>query len=214
LPHPVASTYTASVSYSTIAPNRGSLMNDARPVPSRPITVIRDAPTVPVIMNMSGRMSGSSRNKPPAVTFPASQQMLFVARDETDSSSFGINQVLNITVATMPGGRNYMDGNYDDSEKVDGHNSTMIVLLIAGMFSAIAICMVRFGFWWRQQQAVVDYQQVHQAGQFEQHVCDDADADGIRAQERAWERANERLSRSLQTRSDGTAPMHVVRISS
>jgi hypothetical protein len=28
--------------------------------------------------------------------------------------------------------------------------------------------IVRFGFrWWQQQQNVVDYQQVHQAGQFE-----------------------------------------------
>lgn len=210
----VSSAYTTSVSYSAIAPTRGSLLvNDARPVLSRPRTDIRYAPTVQAIMNMSDRMPGSGRNKMPAVTIPASQ-FLFVATDENDSSSFGINQVLNITVASMPGGRSHLYGSNDNNENADDHKNTMIVLLIAGVGFVIAICIIRFGFWWRQQQSMVDYQQVHQAGQDEQQVCDDADMDGIRAQERAWERANERLSQSLQTRSDGTAPMHIVRISS
>jgi ATP-dependent Zn protease len=177
---------------------------------------------MPGRMPKSGRNSNSrSANHPPAVTISANQQFLGIAVDE-----FGMSQVVNTTVSSMNGGRSQLYANNADNastddinESVDDNKSTMVIaLLISGVVFVIVIGIIRFIFGWRQrqQQDMVDYQHVHQTGQQEQHLYSDAGsgADGIRSQERAWERANERLSRSLQTRSDDRTPLHVVQIAS
>jgi hypothetical protein len=234
VPYPVASN-RVSVSYSAIAPRAGSLLVDdaptpSRPTPSRPSVILRNAPTatLKVLTNMPGRMPKSGRNSnsrsanhPPAVTISANQQFLGIAVDE-----FGMSQVVNTTVSSMNGGRSQLYANNADNastddinESADDNKSTMVIaLLISGVVFVIVIGIIRFIFGWRQrqQQDMVDYQHVHQTGQQEQHLYSDAGsgADGIRSQERAWERANERLSRSLQTRSDDRTPLHVVQIAS